>query len=315
MHYIDFRNKKFSQLVFGTVQLGLDYGVANFTGQPARNQSVEMLQYASSHGVNTFDTARDYGTSESVIGEARKGMNGPMESQIITKFKISSVNESSFENAWKEVLATVKKSLDMLGLKKVSTVLFHRSPFNDLELVMRVLPVIISRLKEMNLVEYGGFSAFYPADVSYAIEEDQLEVLQVPCNLFDHRFLQLVPAEKLRNRLVIARSIFLQGLFFMDPDRLDGSLVVARKPLYQLRDIAIKHELTIEQVAVAFVRDQPQIDCLVIGAETMDQVIHNVALIEQPPLSQEVLTEILGTFSQIDPIVITPVLWPLKNQK
>lgn len=315
MHYIDFRSEQFSQLIFGTVQLGLEYGVANFTGQPGRNQSIQMLRHAFRHGVNTFDTARDYGTSESLLAEAQKEMPGAMKSQIMTKFKISSANESDFEKAWAEVLASVKKSLEILQVEKIDTLLFHRSPFNDLEFIMRILPGIIIRLKEMNLVEYGGFSAFYPADINYAIEEDQLEVLQVPCNLFDHRFLQLVTAEQLRNKLVIGRSIFLQGLFFMDPDCLNGPLITARKPLHQLREIAIKYELTIEQLAVAFVRDQPQIDCLVIGAETIDQVIQNIDLMKQPSLRQAMLTEILDTFSEIDPIVITPVLWSLKTQK
>ena len=315
MHYIDFRNEQFSQLIFGTVQLGLDYGISNLTGQPGRSQSVEMLQYAYQHGVNTFDTARDYGTSESVIAEAQKQMSGPVKSQIMTKFKISSFNESNFERAWSEVLETVKKSLEVLELERINTLMFHRSPANDLEVVMRLLPVIISRLKEINLIENGGFSAFYPADVSYALEEDELEVIQVPCNLFDHRFLKLVPAEKLTNKLVIARSIFLQGLFFMDPDSLTGSLIAARQPLRQLREIAIRHNLTIEQLAVAFVRDQPQVDCLVIGAISLDQITQNIALMQQPPISEEVREEILDTFSQIDPMVVTPVLWTSKNEK
>jgi aryl-alcohol dehydrogenase-like predicted oxidoreductase len=145
MHYIDFRNEQFSQLILGTVQLGLDYGISNLTGKPDMNESVEMLRHAYRQGVNTFDTARDYGTAENVIAEAEKKMSGSVKTQIMTKFKISSVNESNFERAWSEVLTIVKKSLEVLELEKINTLMFHRSPDNDLEKVIRVLPVIISR--------------------------------------------------------------------------------------------------------------------------------------------------------------------------
>jgi aryl-alcohol dehydrogenase-like predicted oxidoreductase len=167
----------------------------------------------------------------------------------------------------------------------------------------------------MNLIENGGFSAFYPADVSCALEEDELEVIQVPCNLFDHRFFNLVPAEKLANKLVVARSIFLQGLFFKDPESLNGSLVAAQQPLRELRAIANKYSLTIEQLAVAFVRDQPQVDCLVIGAISLNQVTQNIALMQLPPLGEEVRADILDTFAQMDPMVITPILWTSQNEK
>jgi aryl-alcohol dehydrogenase-like predicted oxidoreductase len=58
-----------SKLTLGTVQLGQAYGIANTTGQPSREDSYKILQTAYEQGLRSFDTARAYGDSETVIGE------------------------------------------------------------------------------------------------------------------------------------------------------------------------------------------------------------------------------------------------------
>jgi aryl-alcohol dehydrogenase-like predicted oxidoreductase len=207
-------------------------------------------------------------------------------------------------------LSIVQESLRILNRGKITGVLFHRNPKNDLEAFIKVLPTLIMRLKEMDLIEYGGLSAHYPDDVRYAIGEDQLEIIQVPTNIFDHRLLKIAPNGELDDKLVVARSIFLQGLFFLDPDKLTGALAGARQPLIRLREICRDHDLSIGQLSVAFVRDLPQVDCLVIGALTPAQIAENVSLVEQPSISDQLRKEILNIFSDIDHLIITPALWP-----
>ena len=56
-----------SRLMLGTVQFGLSYGVANRVGQPDYQDVVEIVAAALEGGVNAFDTAAAYGTSEEVL--------------------------------------------------------------------------------------------------------------------------------------------------------------------------------------------------------------------------------------------------------
>ena len=61
--------------MLGTVQLGLPYGVGNRTGQPSQQEAVRIIAAACEAGVNCFDTAAAYGTSEQVLG-TRFGSSG-----------------------------------------------------------------------------------------------------------------------------------------------------------------------------------------------------------------------------------------------
>ena len=61
---------EFSNLMLGTAQFGVDYGIANTTGKPTQEQVDEIISFAWKNGVNCLDTASSYGESEMVIGNA-----------------------------------------------------------------------------------------------------------------------------------------------------------------------------------------------------------------------------------------------------
>jgi aryl-alcohol dehydrogenase-like predicted oxidoreductase len=68
------------RLALGTVQFGLDYGVANTAGQVAPAEVASILALAQQMGIGTLDTAINYGQSESVLGQC-----GIAEWQVVTK--------------------------------------------------------------------------------------------------------------------------------------------------------------------------------------------------------------------------------------
>ena len=51
------RAKQSLRLMLGTVQFGMDYGIANKTGQPSYDQVRDILACAVEGGVNGLDTA------------------------------------------------------------------------------------------------------------------------------------------------------------------------------------------------------------------------------------------------------------------
>ena len=63
----------FNRIGLGTVQMGLAYGVANTTGQPALAEVNAILTNASELGIDLLDTASAYGNSEEVIGKLADG--------------------------------------------------------------------------------------------------------------------------------------------------------------------------------------------------------------------------------------------------
>ncbi len=58
-----------SRLGLGTVQFGLDYGVANPDGRTPPEEVRRILDVAAANGIGLVDTASVYGESERILGE------------------------------------------------------------------------------------------------------------------------------------------------------------------------------------------------------------------------------------------------------
>ena len=56
------------KIALGTVQFGLEYGISNTCGRTDQRSVNQILQYACDNGIDTIDTAAQYGESESVLG-------------------------------------------------------------------------------------------------------------------------------------------------------------------------------------------------------------------------------------------------------
>ena len=59
---------KKSRLAIGTVQFGLDYGIANAVGRVTSSEARAIIRQAELNGLDTLDTAIAYGGSEDTLG-------------------------------------------------------------------------------------------------------------------------------------------------------------------------------------------------------------------------------------------------------
>ena len=76
------QNGGISAMSLGTVQLGMNYGIANNAGKPSEETAFAILRTALEKGVTSLDTARGYGDSEEVIGRFLRTWEG--EAPVIT---------------------------------------------------------------------------------------------------------------------------------------------------------------------------------------------------------------------------------------
>ena len=58
-----------SRIGLGSVQFGLDYGVANDAGKVLLNEAQQIILLAKEESIDVLDTAIAYGTSEKVLGK------------------------------------------------------------------------------------------------------------------------------------------------------------------------------------------------------------------------------------------------------
>ena len=310
MKQLTFNSCHFSQLTLGTVQLGLKYGVSNGSGVPDAQEIRKMLHYALEAGITTWDTARQYGRSEQVLGDFLQETTHPAGVNLVSKFKISPAHLDYPERAWKEVYESVSQSLATLGITTLPVGLLHKGE-EPIAKVMQILPEIIRRLRDEGMIEIGGLSAYFPEDVQWFLEEEEIQATQVPINIFDQRLVKNGWLDQLKKagKLVFARSVFLQGLFFMSPDQLTGNLRGAAPHLKSLRKLADEAEMSVAQLAFSFVRDLPGVSSIVFGAVNEQQIRDNVTLLNGPSIAPEIIEKSSQLFRNVDEIVLTPGKW------
>jgi aryl-alcohol dehydrogenase-like predicted oxidoreductase len=312
MIYQTLRGFKISRLTLGTVQLGLNYGIANVTGKPDEATSQKILALTEQLGINCFDTASMYGDSEEVLGRYLKSGGGPPDQAarlIVTKFKVKPETGDSLADLEQDIRCQLEQSLQRLGLPFIPIYLLHqvKDLYRHREKIIRIL----DRLVAEGLVRSCGVSIYTGEDLDLMLSYDLFQATQIPINIFDQRLIRSGHLQRLHQAklIVFARSVFLQGLFFLDPDRLPPVLAAAAPLLRQLRQLAGAEGLSVAQLAFAYVRDLPGITSLVVGAEAPGQVQDNVRMLDGPVISESGLLTARQHFSEVPELVLNPYLW------
>ena len=268
-NYINLKKKKNMKLGLGTVQFGLDYGISNKTGLTDKIEIKKIIDYAASHGINIIDTAHCYSDSEIKLGEIL-----PLENdfRIITKTQIfqnsPQIKKIEFEN----LLNTFFSSLKNLNCKSAYGLLIHH--VDDLlkdggEILYRAM----LELKEKEVVKKIGISAYTPDQIDHVLKNYDIDLIQLPVNIFDQRLIRTGYLKKLKGRgiEIHARSAFLQGLIFMNPEKLSSYFDSIKSFLKKFHDKLDEMNLTPVQAALGFLNDIKEIDHIICGVNNVEQ--------------------------------------------
>ncbi len=298
-----------SALSLGTVQLGLNYGISNTGGKPSLETAFSILDTAMKNGINTLDTAAGYGDSEEVIGKWLKTKPETEHPFIVTK--IFELDHSSLDALRASVRAKLEESKKRLGISKIPLLMLHRATdyLDDKENMMTVF----RELKESGDILYSGISVYSNHDYA-EIAASGIDAVQIPLNLFDCGQVINGGVEKLREAgmMIFVRSVYLQGLVFRDPDKLDADgMDFARETLVKFRSLCEKYNLSPATLAISYVSSIKGFTSLVLGCDNPDQVNANVELIGQTvQLSDEQMNEIHEAFKDSPRKLLDPGQWP-----
>ncbi|WP_316346929.1 aldo/keto reductase [Desulfuromonas acetoxidans] len=252
-------------LGLGTVQFGGAYGVSNTKGIPTVDQVANIIAEARKMGVEVLDTAALYGTSEDVLG-----MQDLSGFKVVTKtprFAVSRILQVHCD----ELLDTFQRSLNRLNLDSVYALLSHHA--DDLlapggELLWESM----LEIKQRGEAQRIGVSIYDGSQLDNLMQKYSFDIVQVPINVFDQRLIQGGQIERLRAAGVEihVRSVFLQGLLLMDdyPSYFEPVL----PDLNRLKSAIREEGLTPAQAALAFVRDLPGVDVVLVGVADVAQL-------------------------------------------
>jgi aryl-alcohol dehydrogenase-like predicted oxidoreductase len=261
------------QLGIGTVQLGLSYGVSNTEGRPSEEEVKAILALAGEREFFVVDTAAAYGDSETLLGRCLPG-NTPF--RVVTKTRpLMECRGTLGAKAW--VRDGLARSLDRLQLESIDALLVHHAvdllgPSGD-EVYSELMAA-----KRSGRVRRIGVSAYAGADVDTVLHRYDIDLIQVPVNIFDQRLLSGGQFSRLKKRAVEVhvRSIFLQGLLLMDPTATPAYFEPIRPKLLEWQIALMDRNMTPAQGAFAFARSLDA-DVILVGVVNASQLAANCA--------------------------------------
>ena len=298
------KSNKTSRLVLGTAQLGMDYGIANTTGKPVYNTARSIVQETWESGIREFDTAQAYGQSESVLERIFKDLGIADEARVITKLAtdIDHSDRAALNNA-------LEISLNNLGVESLYGLMLHREDM--LDLWEKGLKENLADIVNSDRVKHIGVSVYSPERAVQALNTEGISMVQLPTNLIDRRFeragvFQLADD---MGKTIYIRSIFLQGLLLMPPDRLPEHMRFATPVLSRLVSLARDVGLNIKELCIGYVKHAFPNAKVVIGAETQQQIIENLA-VWNDDIADDIVDEIRCMFNNsVDEAILNPTLW------
>jgi len=283
---------QFSKIILGTVQFGLPYGIANTLGQPSFKTVKEILALAYDHGIDTLDTAASYGESEIVLGQALHELKLHGKMHLISKVPPLPPDASPAEFA----ATSLAQSLRNLRCEALDGLLFHRE--DDLP----HLPVL-QQLQDRGLTRGIGVSL---DSSKYVSQAGTLPLLQVPCNVLDHRFDALIAGHPGQ---LFLRSVYLQGLLLMPEARIRPNLSAVIPVRRGLEAVAREAGCTMAELCMRYVLSNPAVASVLTGVDTPEQMRENLRVAALGPLPAAVFDRVQACVPDLPEPLVRPALW------
>lgn len=267
---LSLKNENCDRLVLGTAQLGFSYGIANQTGKPPMDEALGIIQKAWESGIHEFDTARGYGDSEKILGEIFTLLQIQNSVNVVTKLA-TDIDYNSRD----EIKSSIERSLHNLQVPALNAVLLHDENLLD---IWNDRFIDLVQFKQDGIIKNTGVSVYSVNRALQAIELPQLDIIQLPTNILDQRFVKasVFKYAKERNKKIYIRSIFLQGLLLMDdvliPEKLNHVIPILKR----IKTASKKYNLLLPEIALGYIKENFLTEKVIFGAETIAQVEDNV---------------------------------------
>ena len=256
-----------SKLSIGSAQFGMKYGLNNCEGEVNQSEVNHILDLAIKSGITSIDTARAYGNSEKKLGNYLQNSKGQWD--VITK--ISDLN-ISIENQ-------IIDSTNNLG-QKPTTVLAHSYDLwvND------IFQDQINEIKEKNSIEKIGLSLYHNEEIEEVLKNfKNVDVIQLPINILDTRLIKNGIIKRIyENDIEIhARSIFLQGMFFLSQEEIKKKFDDVCEAINFLKKIIKDQNINLAEYSLLFVLNLRYISKVIIGIDSKMQLKENIFTINK----------------------------------
>ena len=287
---------KVSDVAFGGVEIGMPYGLnASKGGMLEKNEAIGLLHHALDNGINFYDTARLYGQSEQIMGEAFHGIRDRVI--IASKcrhFRDPSGNLPRRSELKGIILGSIEESLNALRTDFIDVFMLH---YADLEILeIDELYEIFADLEKQGKIRYPGISVYQPQETELALQKGFWKVIQLPFNLMDQK--QGVHFEKAKHQGVgiVIRSVLMRGLLTDRSTHLHPELKAVEDHINLYGQFFNADIDTLASLAMKFAASFDEISSILVGFDKQEFVNHALHIFNGKYLSgqQVELAKTLG---------------------
>ena len=312
-----------SELCLGTMTYGGGKGVWESIGSLQQDAVNEQVKLAVDAGINFIDTANVYssGKSEMLLGQALKSLGLPREQLIIATKSTGSMDETPNGRGQSRhhMFNAIDASLRRLQLDYIDLYQLHGfdplTPFeeslsalNDLVRSGRVRYIGLCNMaawqimKSLAVSDQKGYARFVSVQAYYTIAGRDLEREVVP--LLQDQKLGLMVWSPLAGGLLSGkyRTADDKGPSGARRATFDFPLVDkerAFKCVDAMRPLADARQVSVAQIALAWILSKPFVSSVIIGAKSTDQLRDNLAAPRVQLTAEE--TQLLDGVSQLPP--------------
>jgi aryl-alcohol dehydrogenase-like predicted oxidoreductase len=290
-----------SELCLGTMTYGGGKGIWENLGSLQQEAVNEQVKFAFEAGINFIDTANVYsnGKSETLLGQALKTLGLPREQVIVATKSTGSMDETpnGLGQSRHHIFNQVDASLERLQLDHIDLYQIHGfDPLTPFEESLRALNDVVRSgkvryiglcnlaawqiMKSLAVSEKMGFAKFISVQAYYTIASRDLEREVVP--LLQDQKLGLMVWSPLAGGLLSGKykAVDDKGPAGARRTTFDFPLVNkerAFKCVDAMRPVAQQHQVSVAQIALAWLLSKPFVSSVIIGARSMDQLRDNIA--------------------------------------
>ena len=281
------------KISIGGAQFGFDYGINNKDGTIPQTNLNKILDYAFSQGINSIDTAKSYGDSESKIGNYLKERS----SMWCVTTKVSNL-DTSIEDQLEDTKIKIGKIPDITLAHSLE--LWRENSFRN----------ELNSLKKRGLIKKTGVSVYNKKEIINILNKpNDIDVIQLPVNILDTRLVKDDSLKLLYKQgiEIHARSVFLQGMFFLSNSIIKKKFGEAFAAIQFIKSIIKNQNLNLAEFSLLFVINLIPVSKVIIGIDSLKQLKSNIGSINRK-IDSNIYQQALSLEFDNDNI-LNPSLW------
>ncbi|MCK6442363.1 aldo/keto reductase [Elstera cyanobacteriorum] len=291
------------RLGFGTVALGLAYGVGPEAVLPPEDAAIATLRAARAGGVDFFDTAPAYGVAEQRTGLALGGDAGAViATKILLPKDISDFELPAF------VHTSVVTSLTRLKRNRLDLLKIHNATAADMD--RRPLLDALRAEVDAGRVTALGASVYGPEDAAAVIATPGFKSVQIAFSILDQRCRAIFAQAGSAGVGLVVRSALLKGALTIRARHLPPALAPLADAASQVCALAGIGWEELPTLAMRYVLSVgAPISVVLAGAQSQAELNDALRALDAGPLPPALMAKLDGC-GLTDDALLNPARWP-----